>query len=77
MVTTHQAKKIIKEVLDREGLPYTKLTGKTVDFTDLARSRCVFVLVHGWKMDPKAALLTAAASEHKFVVQFKGPGIVG
>jgi len=72
MITTHAAKKVIKEILDREHLPYTKLTARTIHFTDLARASCIFVLIHGWKMDPKAKLLTAAASEHKFVVQFKG-----
>lgn len=44
-----RAKAIIKAFLDERKLPYTKLTARTIDFTDLARGTCVFVKVHGWK----------------------------
>lgn len=47
-ITTHQAKKIIKQALEERNIPYDKLTARTWDFTDLARSQWVAVTVHGW-----------------------------
>jgi hypothetical protein len=51
-LTTHAAKRLLREELERRGLrkkvSWTRLTVRTVDFTDLARARCVFVTVHGW-----------------------------
>jgi len=47
-MTTNEAKAIIKRELVARNLPFTKLTAKTVDFTDLARARVVFVKIHGW-----------------------------
>ena len=76
-VTARQATKIIKDILDREGLKYSKVSSKTVHFSDLLRRSCVFVYVDGWIIDQRGSLLLQAASDHKFVVQFRGPGIIG
>jgi hypothetical protein len=71
MITTHQAKKIIKEALDQEGLPYIKLTARTVDFTDLARVRYIFVRVHGWEPNPAGSVLKQLAVDNGFRVEFR------
>jgi hypothetical protein len=48
MLTPAGAKKIIKAELEKRNLPYTKLTAKTISFSDLARASCIFVKIHGW-----------------------------
>ena len=47
-MTPHSAKKIIGNILTERKVPFTKLTAKTIDFTDLARAKCIFVRVHGF-----------------------------
>jgi hypothetical protein len=69
MITPNQAKKIIKNVLDINNLPYTKLTARTIDFTDLARDSKIFVRIHGWYPDPKFSLLEKSAKENGFCVE--------
>jgi hypothetical protein len=51
-ITHHRAKQIIRGKLDELGVPFTKLTAKWVNFSDLARVRCMFVKIHGWKPNP-------------------------
>ena len=68
-ITTHKAKKIIKEVLDTEGLNYTKLTAKTVHFSSL-RSSGIFVKVHGWSPDIRALIIRKTAKKNGFFVEF-------
>lgn len=46
-MTTTEAKRDAKQRLDKAGLAFTKLTAKTVNFTDLARCSPVFIDVHG------------------------------
>lgn len=43
----HEAKKEVKSKLELAGLPYTRISAKTWDFTDLARAKFVSVTVHG------------------------------
>lgn len=69
-MTTHEAKKVLKQYLDAEGLSYTKLTAKTVSFSDLARCSKIFVTVHGWKPSPAASGVKAQASANGFCVDF-------
>ena len=64
----NEAKKIIKQALEERNLPYDKLTAETMDFTDLARSQCIFVKIHGWKPNPLWAELKQIASYHDFRV---------
>ena len=44
----NEAKKIIKQYLDGGNIPYTKLTARTIDFTDLMRAKRIFVKIYGW-----------------------------
>jgi len=50
-MNTHQAKKIVREWLTSKGMD-NKITARTIDFSDLARSSCVFVRIHEWKPSP-------------------------
>lgn len=68
-MTPAQAKRLIKAKLDELKLPYTKLTAKTVNFTDLARASCVFVKVYGWKPDPAWDVLVKLAVDNGFRVE--------
>ena len=61
-----QAKKIIKNKLDELGLPYTKLTAKTISFVDLARDNCIFVKIHGWKPNSLFDILKQLAISNGF-----------
>lgn len=68
-MTIPQAKKIVKNFLKSNKLPYTKLTGKLIRFSDFARSSCVFIRVHGWQPSPKWSELQALARSHDFRVE--------
>lgn len=61
MITTHQAKRVVREALERYGLGYTKLTARTVSFTDLARGEALVVTIHGWGPSPDHELVRQAA----------------
>jgi len=69
-MTVHKAKKLLSEFLASEGLPYTKLTGKTVSFSDLARMSAIFVTVRGWVPSERADDVKEFAREHGFYVEF-------
>jgi hypothetical protein len=69
MITPNEAKRIIKQELDKRQLPYTKLTAKTVDFTDLARDSKLFITIHGWKGNPQMADLERIAHDNSFIVR--------
>lgn len=45
---TSEAKRIIKAELVNRGLPFSKVSAKTVSFSDLARGESVFVSVKDW-----------------------------
>lgn len=80
-LTARQARKLIMDELEQlrsSGLsiPYDKVTAKTVDFSDLARAKCVFVTVHGWKPNRSFEYLKAFAIRHGFRLQVEGPGII-
>ena len=46
-MTTHEAKADARRRLQAAGVPFTKLTAKTVGLQDLARCSPVFVTLHG------------------------------
>lgn len=69
-MNTIQAKKEVAAMLADLDLPPHRLTARTVDFTDLARERVVFVTIHNWSPNPKASILDAVAREMGFRIQF-------
>lgn len=69
ILTTHSAKQIIKRELDRRGLAYSKLTARTVSFSDLARGDCIFVKIAGWHPNPAWDELKAVAKANKFCIE--------
>lgn len=62
-------KKIIQVELDKRNLPYTKLTAKTIGFSDLARGSCVFVKIHGWQPNPAWDEIKAIAVANGFRIE--------
>lgn len=46
-MTPHQAKKDVSARLARAGVPFTKLTAKTVSFDGFGYGSAVFVTIHG------------------------------
>lgn len=71
-VTPGQAKKIVEGFLRNRGLPYARLTARTVGFSDLARGSKLFVKIHGWKPSPEFKNLEALAHQHGFIVEGGG-----
>ena len=71
-MTPNQAKKVIKDRLEQLQLPFTKLTARTVDFTDLARATCVFVKIHGWQPSEQFDVLDKLAKANGFRVETDG-----
>jgi len=61
-----EAKKLIEAELVNRGLPFTKLTGKTVSFD---HGSMVFIQVHGWEPNPAWAYIRTVAREHGFGVE--------
>jgi len=68
-MNTRKAKQIIADKLAELNIPYTKLTAKTVGFSDLARSSCIFVKIHGWKPNPAFSELKSLAVANGFRVE--------
>jgi hypothetical protein len=68
-ITPRQAKRIIEVELKRQGLPFAKLTARTVGFSDLARGSTVFVKIHGWKPHVAWDTLKRLAHEHGFRIE--------
>lgn len=69
-ISARKAGSIIKTELVQRGLPFTRVTARTLDFTDLARAQAVFVTVNGWEPNPAAAELKQLARQHGFFVEF-------
>ena len=46
-MTMAEAKKDLKRILAQHGIEYSRITGKTVSFMDLARDSRMFLTVHG------------------------------
>ena len=67
-MTNNEAKKIIAARLNELCLPDYKLTAKTIDFTDLARSSKLFVKIHGWKPASLWDELQKTAKENGFLI---------
>jgi hypothetical protein len=74
MVTARAAAAQIKRLLDERSVPHGKITGQTVDFTDLARAKRVTVYVAGWEVNantiPLAQELRSIAGSNGFSVDF-------
>jgi hypothetical protein len=69
-MNTQTAKKIMRDYLDSNAIPYTKLSAKTVGFSDLARTNCIFVKIRGWEPNPIAADVQRCAVSNGFRVEF-------
>jgi hypothetical protein len=67
-MTPKEAKKIVRQYLDGENLPYSRLSATTISFSDLARCSEVLVLVHGWMSNPKWHDLVSLARRAGFTV---------
>jgi len=65
-VTTHRAKKLLKQFLVEHGLPHSRLTAKTVSFSGFGYGDRVSVTVHGWTPDPRWDAVEQFAREHGF-----------
>lgn len=46
-ITMAEAKKDLKRILAQHNIGYSRITGKTVSFMDLARDSRMFLTVHG------------------------------
>lgn len=67
-----EAKKIVAQRLTELGLPAYKLTAKSIDFSDLARAKCVFVKIHGWAPNPLWRELDHTARMYGFRIETGG-----
>jgi hypothetical protein len=70
-MTPREASKAVKEELTRRGLPFTRVSARTVSFVDLARDSVVVVTVSGWKPNPVAAEILQFGRNHKICIDFK------
>lgn len=52
----HEAKKDAKKRLEKYGVKYRKIVGRTMDFQDLARESPIFINVYGVGMAPPGTL---------------------
>jgi hypothetical protein len=68
-VNPRRAKELVAAELARLGLPPYRLTARTIGFSDLLRTSCVFVAVHGWQPDRRWEELAAFARSHGFRVE--------
>jgi len=68
-MTRSEAKGIIKTELEKRNLPFTRLTARTVDFSDLERSAGIFVRVHGWQPNSQWNELKSVAKANGFCLE--------
>jgi hypothetical protein len=68
-MTPSEAKRIIKSELEKRGLPFTRLSAKTIGFSDLAGGECIFVHVHGWQPNPIWGELETLAQQNGFRIE--------
>ena len=64
-----QAKRIIENELISRKLAYTKLTARTIGFSDLARGNKLFVKIHGWQPNPQWDELKTVARKYAFCIE--------
>jgi hypothetical protein len=71
-MTAREASRLTKQVCVDLNIPHTKISAKTIGFSDLGRGERVFVTVHGWERGYEAparyALLADVAKKHGFSV---------
>lgn len=67
-ITPNKAKSIVKKALDERGFPYTRLTARTIGFSDLARDTKMFVTIHGWVGNPRFEEIRSIARQNGFIV---------
>ena len=74
-----EARKLAKEWLENNGVQYSKITTKTVGFSDLARASKVFVTVRLFSfIEPdKYANARKFATDNGFIFNFSAPGAIG
>lgn len=66
----HKYKRIVRNWLEENRIAYSKLSGETVSFSDLARDSAVFIKIHGWTPSPKAKEIKEIAHAAGFCVEF-------
>jgi hypothetical protein len=71
-LTLYQAKAFMKRALEKRGIPFIKLTARTVSFQDLGRGDSVFVKIHGWKGSPYWSELHGIAHHEGFCLESDG-----
>jgi hypothetical protein len=72
IISPAACKKIMQQELVARNLPFTKLTARTIDFSDLARATCVFVKIYGWQPNPVWSELRAVAVQNGFRIEAQG-----
>lgn len=74
-MTIHEAKADAKARLQARGIPFAKLSAKTVSFADLARANPIFVTVSGAHMQPSDFALVKhgvpKSSEGGYILTFE------
>jgi hypothetical protein len=68
-LTPAQAKRIILAELQLRDLPFTKLTARTIGFSDLGRGSRIFVQIHGWQPNAVWAELDGFARRNGFSIE--------
>ena len=68
-LTPTMAKAIIHDELTNRNLPFTKLSARTIDFSDLASAQCIFVKIHGWQPNPAWSELRKIAVKYGFRIE--------
>lgn len=80
IMTPNQAKNTIKAELLALSIPYTRLSARTINFSDLARATCIFVTIHGWEAGYQSGAwykhLRELAVQNGFRIEVQGKGIV-
>ena len=68
-ITARKARKLLIDFLSEEGLPYTRVQARTIDFVDLASARRVFVKIYGWVPSPDWETVREFAVANGFSVE--------
>mgnify|MGYP001558854388 CR=1 FL=1 len=77
VTTARQATAAVKDWLSSRYLDASRVSARTVSFSDLARCSRIFVEVGNWKPNPIAKDLKEYAQIQGFHVTFSGEGICG
>lgn len=69
-MTPAEAKTEAVRILTERGMPYERLSARTVSFSDLARAETVVVTVHGWNPSSNARSVQRDARARGFTIEF-------